>query len=79
MHEKAIIALGCLIGAAAACGFYLAAEQLSLPPLLFFLVDVFGVLAGSVIFGLLSIPLAIGLLVLAIDWCFPQRPEPPGR
>jgi hypothetical protein len=46
---------------------------------LFFLVDVFGVLARSVIFGLLSIPVAIGLLVLAIDRCFPQRPEPPGR
>ncbi len=79
MHEKAIIALGCLIGAAAGCGFYLAADQLRLPALLFFLVDLFGVLAGSVIFGLLSIPVAVGLLVLAIDWCFPQRPEPPGR
>lgn len=79
MLEKAIIALGCLIGAAAGYGFYLAAEQLSLPSLLFFIVDLFGVMAGSVIFGLLAIPVATGLLVLGIDWCFPKRPEPPGR
>ena len=63
MLEKAIIALGCLIGAAAGYGFYLAAEQLSLPSLLFFIVDLFGVMAGSVIFGLLAIPVATGLLV----------------
>ncbi len=79
MLERAIIALGCLIGAAAGCGFYLAAEQLRLPALLFFIVDVFGHLPAAIITGLLSVPVAVGMLVIVIDWCFPQRREPPAR
>ncbi len=79
MLERAIIVLGCLIGLAAGYSFYLAADQLRLPALLFFIVDLFGTLPGAIVAGLLTVPVAVGLLVLGIDWCFPEQPEPPGR
>lgn len=73
MLEKAIIALGGLIGAGAGLAFYYAAEHLRLPALLFAIVDLFGVIAGSVVFGLLTVPVAIGVLVLVIDWILPVQ------
>lgn len=73
MLEKAIIALGGLIGLGAGLSFYYAAEHLSLPALLFAMVDVFGVTTGSVLFGLLAVPVAIGALVLLIDWILPVQ------
>lgn len=73
MLEKAIIAVGGLIGAGAGLAFYYAAEHLRLPALLFAIVDVFGVTIGSVLFGLLAAPVAIGVLVLLIDWILTVR------
>ncbi len=73
MVENAIIAVGGLIGAGASLTFYYAAEHLRLPALLFAIVDVFGVTIGSVLFGLLAAAVAIGVLVLLIDWILPVR------
>ena len=73
MLEKAIIALGGLIGAGAGLIFYYAAEHLRLPALLFAIVDLFGVAIGSLLFGLLAAPVAIGALVLLIDWILPAQ------
>jgi hypothetical protein len=71
--EKAIIAIGGLIGAGAGLVFYYVAKHLQLPALLFAIVDVFGVTIGSVIFGLLVAPVAMGAQVLLIDWILPVQ------
>jgi hypothetical protein len=71
--EKAIIVLGGLIGVGAGPSFYHAVQHLRLPALLFGIVDLFGVLAGSVAVGLLAAPAAIGALVMLVDWIFPSQ------
>jgi hypothetical protein len=78
MLEKAVIVLGGLIGLAAGLSFYHLAEHLRLPALLFAIVDLFGIIAGSVVVGLFSVPVAIGVLVLLADWIFPARGSPEG-
>jgi membrane protein implicated in regulation of membrane protease activity len=76
MLEKIVLAVGCLIGIVAGLAFYSAVEQLSLPAPLFFIVDIFGVLAGSILVGLCSILIAVGILVLAVDRFFSDRETP---
>lgn len=76
MLERAIVAIGGLAGLGAGLLFYYTAQQLSLPALLFGIVDLFGVVAGSVVVGLLAVPIAIGGLVLLADWILPSQQGP---
>ncbi len=70
MQEKAVLMLASAIGIAAGVLFYRSVDVLSLPPLVFFVVDRFGLLPGSILVGLLSVPVAVGLIVLVIEWVF---------
>jgi hypothetical protein len=73
MLEKFIIGLGCIVGIIAGFSFYLVADQLRLPALLFFIVDIFGVIPGSLFVGLFSAPVAIGTMTLGTEMIFPQQ------
>ena len=73
MLEKFIIGLGCIIGIIAGVSFYLTAQQLSLPAILFFIVDVFGIIPGALFVGIFSVPVSIGVLALGIELVFPQQ------
>lgn len=70
MLEKAILAVGCVIGIGSGMLFYWTVDHLRLPAPVFFVVDLFGALAGSIVVGLLSVPVAIGILVIVIDRIF---------
>jgi hypothetical protein len=71
--ERVLIVTGGLAGLGAGLLFYYTAQHLSLPALLFGIVDLFGVVAGSVVVGLVAVPIAIGALVLLVDWVFPSQ------
>ena len=79
MLEKAILALGCMIGVGSGMLFYWTVEHLSLPAPIFFVIDLLGALAGSIVVGLLSVPVAIGILVIVIDCMFTQDESEKGR
>jgi hypothetical protein len=67
MLEKTILILGSVVGIGSGVLFYWTVDHLWLPAPIFFVVDLFGTLAGSVLVGLLSAPVAAGILVLVID------------
>jgi hypothetical protein len=71
--ERVIIVIGALVGFASGLLFYYAAQHLSLPTLLFGIVDLFGVVTGSVVVGLIASPIAIGALVILVDWISPAQ------
>ncbi|MEY4952061.1 MAG: hypothetical protein RL299_485, partial [Pseudomonadota bacterium] len=67
MLERVIVVIGGLAGLGTGLLFYYTAQYLSLPALLFGIVDLFGVVAGSVVVGLFAAPIVIGGLVLLVD------------
>jgi hypothetical protein len=71
--ERVIVVIGGLIGLGSGLLFYDTAQHLSLPGLLFGIVDLLGVVAGSVLVGLCAVLIAIGGLVLLIDWIIPSQ------
>jgi hypothetical protein len=71
--ERVIVAIGGLVGLGSGLLFYCTAEHLRLPALIFGIVDFFGVLAGSVVVGLFAAPIAIGALVMLVDWLSPSQ------
>jgi hypothetical protein len=71
--ERVIVVIGGLAGLGTGLLFYYTAQYLSLPALLFGIVDLFGVVAGSVVVGLFAAPIVIGGLVLLVDWFFPSK------
>lgn len=73
VQEKVIVAIGGLVGLGASLLFYHTAQHLSLPALLFGIVDLFGLLVGSAVVGLFATPIAIGALVILVDWIFPSE------
>ena len=75
VQEKVIVGVGGLIGLGASLLFHHTAQHLSLPALLFGIVDLFGLLAGSAIVGLFAAPIAIGVLVILVDWIFPSEQD----
>jgi hypothetical protein len=75
MSEKMVLVSGCLFGTGAGLLFYLTHSHLSYPALLYAIVDFFGVVPGAVFVGLISAPIGIGIIILVIEFCFPDRQE----
>lgn len=74
MLEKLLLAWGALFGLASGALFYHFLDWLSLPALLYALVDLLGPAIAAGIVGLISAPIGMGLAVLTIDALWPENP-----
>jgi hypothetical protein len=72
--EKLLLAWGALFGLASGALFYHFLERLSLPGLLYALVDLLGPAATAAMVGLIAGLIGMGLAVLAIGALWPEKP-----
>lgn len=71
--EKIVIGLGVLTGALAGFAFFSLWRDVPLPGFLFFLVDVFGPLIASIVFGAIAAIAASFAFALLIDTLWPTK------
>jgi hypothetical protein len=74
MLEKLLLAWGALFGLASGALFYHFLDRLSLPGLIYVLVDAFGPAIAAAVVGLISAPIGAGLAVIAIGMLWPEVP-----